>query len=99
MINLCIIWAYWLHMHWIQVDLGSSLSIIPKRLFYYLGFSLNRLSTTTTTIYGFNTESSHPLGKCHIPLPKIHKNGVAMRVSDVYTRGEYPHIHAKLKVT
>jgi len=38
----------------IQVNLGSSLSIIPKRLLHFLGMPLSRLSTTTTTIYGFN---------------------------------------------
>jgi len=47
----------------IQVDLGSVLNIIPKRLLYFLGIPLSRLSTTTTTIYGFNTRSSYHLGK------------------------------------
>jgi len=42
------------------------LSIIPKRLLYFLGIPLSRLSTTTTIIYGFNAESSHPLGKIHL---------------------------------
>jgi len=50
----------------IQVDLGSALSIIPKRLLYFLGIPLSRLSTTTTTIYGFNIGSNHPLGKIHL---------------------------------
>jgi len=50
----------------IQVDLGSALSIIPKKLLYFLGIPLNRLSTTTTTIYGFNIGSSHPLGKIRL---------------------------------
>jgi len=47
----------------IRVDPGSALSIIPKRLLYFLGIPLYRLSATTTTIYGFNAGSSHPLGK------------------------------------
>jgi len=47
----------------IQVDPRSALSIIPKRLLYFLGIPLSRLSTTTTTIYGFNAGSSHPVGK------------------------------------
>ena len=47
----------------IQVDPGSALSIILKRLLYFLGIPLSRLSTTTTTIYSFNTRSSHPLGE------------------------------------
>ena len=47
----------------VQVDPGSALRIIPKRLLYFLGISLNRLSLMTTTIYTFNAGSSHPLGK------------------------------------
>jgi len=51
------------HIERIQVDLGSALSIIPKRILYFLDIPLSRLSTTTTTIYGFNAGSSYPLGK------------------------------------
>jgi len=47
----------------IQVNSRFALCIIPKRFFYFLGIPLSRLSTTTTTIYGFNAGSSHPLGK------------------------------------
>jgi len=47
----------------VHVDPGSALSIIPKRLLYFLGISLRRLSTMTTLIYGFNAGNSHPLGK------------------------------------
>jgi len=50
----------------IQVDSRSALNIIPKRLLYFLSISLNKLSTTTTTIYGFNVKSSHPLGKIRL---------------------------------
>ena len=50
----------------VQVDPGSALSIIPKRLLYFLGIPLYRLSATTTTIYGFNARSSHPLGKIQL---------------------------------
>jgi len=46
----------------VQVDPGSALNIIPKRLLYFLDISLYRLPATTTTIYGFNAGSSHPLG-------------------------------------
>ena len=35
----------------IQVDPGSTLSIIPKRLIYFLGIPLYQLFATTTTIY------------------------------------------------
>ena len=54
------------HIERIQVDLGSALSIIPKRLLYLLSIPLSRLSTTTTTIYGFNFGSSRPLGKIRL---------------------------------
>jgi len=32
----------------------------------FLGIPLSMLSTTITTIYGFNARSSHPLGKIHL---------------------------------
>jgi len=44
----------------------SALSIISKRLLYFLGILLSRFSTTTTTIYGFNVGSSHPLAKIRL---------------------------------
>jgi len=47
----------------VQVDPRSAHSIIPKRLLYFLSIPLYRLSATTTTIYGFNAGSSHPLEK------------------------------------
>ena len=50
----------------VQIDSGSALSIIPKRLLYFLEILLNRLSATTTIIYDFNAESSHPLGKIRL---------------------------------
>jgi len=43
----------------VQVNPESALSIIPKRLLYFLGIPLNQLSATTTTIYGVNAGSSH----------------------------------------
>ena len=54
------------HIERIQDNSGSAMSIISKRLLYFLGILLSRLSTTTTTIYGFNTESRHPLRKIHL---------------------------------
>jgi len=50
----------------IQVDLGSTLSIILGRLLHFLGIPLHKLSTMTTIIYDFNAESSHPLGKIRL---------------------------------
>jgi len=50
----------------VQVDSGSALSIISKRLIYFLGIPLYQLSAITAMIYGFNAESSHPLGKIRL---------------------------------
>jgi len=50
----------------VQLDPGSALSIIPKRLLYFHGIPLYRLSATTTMRYGFNAGSSHPLGKIRL---------------------------------
>ena len=46
----------------VQIDPGSALSIIPKRLLYFLDIPLYQLFATTTTI-SFNAGSSHPLRK------------------------------------
>jgi len=50
----------------VQVDSGSALSIIPKRLLYFLSILLYRLSIITMMIYGFNAGSSHPLEKIRL---------------------------------
>jgi len=50
----------------IQVDPGSALSIIPKRLLYFYGIPLYQLSATITTIYSFNVGSSHPRGNIRL---------------------------------
>jgi hypothetical protein len=44
----------------IQIDPGSALSIIPRRLLNFLNIPLHKLSSTNTTIVGFNTGSSSP---------------------------------------
>ena len=36
------------------------------------------------------TQAQGPKSSLSPPLPKLRGNGVATRVSDVYTRGEYP---------
>jgi len=36
---------------------------------------------------------------CHAPLLKICGNRVVMKVGDRYTRGKYPRIYTKPKVT
>ena len=50
----------------VQVDPGSALSIIPRRLLSFLNIPLYRLPSTNTTIVGFNTGSSSPLGKIRL---------------------------------
>lgn len=50
----------------IQVDLGSALSIIPRRVMNFMRIPLCRLASITTTIYGFNSGSSRPLGKIRL---------------------------------
>ena len=46
-----------------QVDPGSALSIMPRRVLQHLGIPAHRLSATQTTIYGFNANDTRPLGK------------------------------------
>jgi len=36
----------------------------------------------------YQNTHTHTHTHCHAPLPKMHENGVATRVGDVYTRGE-----------
>ena len=47
----------------IQVDPGSALSIMPRRVMQHLGIPTNWLSATQTTIYGFNANGTRPMGK------------------------------------
>jgi hypothetical protein len=54
------------HVERVQVDPGSALSIIPRRLLNFLNIPLHRLSSTNTTIVGFNAGSSSPLGKIRL---------------------------------
>ena len=50
-------------MNRIQVDPGSALSIMPRRVMQHLGIPTHRLSPTQTTIYGFNANQTRPMGK------------------------------------
>jgi len=47
----------------IQVDHGSALSIMPHRVMQHMGIPTHWLSATQTTIYGFNTNCTRPIGK------------------------------------
>ena len=47
----------------IQLDPGSALSIMPRRVMQQLGILIQRSSATQTTIYGFNANGTRPMGK------------------------------------
>src|SRR5436190_4835361 len=47
----------------IQMDPGSALSIMQRRVTEHLSIPAHRLSATNTNIFGFNANSSRPMGK------------------------------------
>ena len=47
----------------IQVDSGSALSIIPRRVMQHLRIPTYQLNATQTTIYGFNANGTRSTGK------------------------------------
>src|SRR3954464_5824629 len=47
----------------IQVDPVSALSIMPRRVMEHLSIPTHRLSATDTNIFGFNANSTRPMGK------------------------------------
>src|SRR4051812_29766927 len=47
----------------IQVDPGSAFSIMPRRVMEHLSIPAHRLSATDTNIFGFNANSTRPMGK------------------------------------
>src|SRR4051812_44509355 len=47
----------------IQVDPGSALSIMPRRVMKHLSIPAHRLSTTDTNIFGTNANSTRPMEK------------------------------------
>src|SRR5204862_5508906 len=47
----------------IQVDPGSALSIMPRRVMEHLSIPAHRLSATDTNIFGFNANSTRPMEK------------------------------------
>ena len=47
----------------IQVDPGSVLSIMPRRVMQHVEYLPHRLSVTQTTIYIFNANGTRPMGK------------------------------------
>lgn len=51
---------------WIQIDHGSTLSIMPRKILWYFGISTNRLITINTTIFSFNANDCKPLGKVKV---------------------------------
>ncbi|KAJ6813849.1 uncharacterized protein M6B38_141430 [Iris pallida] len=49
-----------------HIDLGSSISIIPKSQLQLLGIPMHRLAATNTVISGFNLGRSYSLGKIRL---------------------------------
>jgi len=47
----------------IQVDPGSTLSIMPRLVMQHMGIPTHRLSATQTTIYDFNANGTRPMEK------------------------------------
>src|SRR3954464_9208805 len=47
----------------IQVDPGSALSIMPRRVMEHLSIPAHRLSAIDTNFFGFNANSTRPMGK------------------------------------
>ena len=47
----------------IQVDPGSALSIMPRKVMRHLEIPTHRLSATQAIIYGFNANGTRPMGK------------------------------------
>src|SRR3954464_1143246 len=47
----------------IQVDPGSALSIMPRSVMEHLSIPAHRLSAIDTNIFGFNANSTRPMGK------------------------------------
>src|SRR5438445_2345737 len=47
----------------IQVDPGSALSIMPRRVMEHFSIPAHRLIATDTNIFGFNANSTRPMGK------------------------------------
>src|SRR3954463_3097651 len=50
----------------IQVDPSSALSIMPKCVMEHLSIPAHRLSATDTNIFGFNANSTRPMGKINL---------------------------------
>ena len=50
----------------IQVDQGSALTIMPRRILSFLGIPQYRLSATNTVIAGFDAHNSTPVGKIRL---------------------------------
>ena len=82
---------------WIYMSMYSLRSAYPLALNLELGayHMLEAMKPNNLPLIDFMEGCSllyafECMNKCHAPLPKIRRNGVAARVGDVYTRGEYP---------
>jgi len=64
-----------------RVDRGKD---FQKAINNFHEFKIEHLSNTY-----FLPPTVHKFANCHASLPKIRENGIATRVGDVHTRGEY----------
>src|SRR5947208_10571006 len=70
----------------IQVDPGSALSIMPRRVMEHLSIPAHRLSATDTNIFRFNANSTRPMGKIKLRCQiGDHKTEVMVYVIDTDT--------------
>src|SRR3954462_10384666 len=70
----------------IQFDPGSALSIMPRRVMEHLSIPAHRLSATDTKIFGFNANSTRPMGKIKLRCQIRHlKTEVTIYVIDADT--------------
>ena len=70
-------------MSHIQVDPGSALSIMPRRVMQHLRIPTYQLSATQTTIYGFNANGTRTMGKIKLRYQiRILKSEVTCYVID-----------------
>ena len=83
-------------MNRIQVDLGSALSIMSRRVMQHLGIPTHRLSATRTIIYGFNTNGTCPMGKIKLRYQIKKKYDRPLHYTGYIASSEVSHIQVNL---
>ena len=86
-----------------QIDPGSALSIMTRRVMQHLGIPGHRLSATQTIIYGFNASGTRPLDKIKLKCQIDNlKTEVTCYIIDADTSYNlllgWPWIHANLLI-